>query len=131
MGDFKKLHVWRKAHALALHVHRIAGKMRGPQFAALRAQMIRAALSIPTNIVEGHGQASKRDFARFLGYSINSTSELEHHLITGRDLKAVEKAEFISTIDQLVEVRKMLHGLRSSLKRPQSVPAQAGHEPSD
>ena len=129
MGDFKKLLVWRKAHALALHAHRIATSMKGPAYAALRQQIIRAALSIPANIVEGHGQASKRDFARFLGYSINSTSELEHHSITARDLGGMKEADFRSLTDQLVEVRKMLHGLRSSLDRPSR--ARSGPEKSD
>jgi four helix bundle protein len=121
MGDFKKLMVWRKAHALALNVFRVASQMRGPGYAGLRNQMIRAALSVPTNIVEGHGQASPRDFARFLGYSINSTSELEHHLITARDLGGIAHSDFVSLLAQLVEVRKMVYGLLTSLDRPRPV----------
>ena len=114
MGDFKKLLVWRKAHALAINVHRIASKMRGPGMAALRNQMIRAALSIPTNIVEGHGQASLRNFARFLGYSLNSGAELEQHLLTARALDGINESEFRSLTTGLIEVRKMVHGLRAS-----------------
>ena len=53
MSDFRKLKVWRKAHALALAVHRTASGIRGQSNAALRTQMVRAAMSIPTNIVEG------------------------------------------------------------------------------
>jgi len=131
MGDFKKLHVWRKAHALALHAHRVAAGMRGSRYTALRGQLTRAALSVPTNIVEGHGQASRRDFGRFLGYAINSTSELEYHLIAARDLGAIDPAEFVSLLAQLVEVRKMLHGLLTSLDRQTPSPARMGHEPSD
>jgi four helix bundle protein len=58
VSDFKRLKVWRKAHALALDVHRIATRIRGSDNASLRNQMIRAAMSIPTNIVEGTGQKS-------------------------------------------------------------------------
>jgi len=105
--------------------------MRGPRYASLRSQMTRAALSVPTNIVEGHGYTSKRDFGRFLGYSINSTSELEYHLIAARDLGAIGRSEFISLLAQLVEVRKMLHGLITSLDRRHPSPAQTGPEPSD
>ena len=117
MGDFKKLLVWRKAHALAINVHRIASKMRGPGMATLRNQMIRAALSIPTNIVEGHGQASLRNFARFLGYSLNSGAELEQHLLTARALIGMSESEFRSLMAGLIEVRKMIHGLRASCTR--------------
>jgi four helix bundle protein len=76
MADFEKLLVWRKAHALALNVHSVATGIRGSNYASLRSQMIRASMSIPANIVEGKGQKSGREFARFLGYSINSSSEL-------------------------------------------------------
>jgi four helix bundle protein len=55
MGDFKNLRVWRKAHALAMRVHRTSAKMRGRQHASLRSQMNRAAQSIAANIVEGRG----------------------------------------------------------------------------
>ena len=128
VGDFKRLLVWRKAHALALHAHRVAARMRGPGYAALRNQIIRAALSIPANIVEGHGQASRRDFARFLRYSINSTSELEHHSLTARDLGGMEQRDFLSLMTQLIEVRKMLHGLRASLDRPRRSPNPTSSE---
>ena len=117
MGDFKKLLVWRKAHALSISVHRIASKMRGPGMAALRNQMVRAALSIPTNIVEGHGQESPRQFTRFLGYSINSGAELEQHLLTGQALGTVSETDFDSVMTELVEIRKMIYGLRQSCTR--------------
>ena len=117
MGDFKKLLVWRKAHALALNCHRVASRLRGASNAGLRSQLTRAALSIPTNIVEGHGQASTRDFARFLGYSINSASELEYHLIVARDIDAITPSACTQLLGQLVEVRKMLHGLQRSFHR--------------
>ena len=68
-------------------------------------------MSIPTNIVEGNGYKSPRDFRRLLGYSVNSASELEYHLIVARDLQVISKSEFSSLLDQLTEVRKMIYGL--------------------
>jgi four helix bundle protein len=115
MGDFKKLLVWQKAHALALRVHRAAARIRGSQNAALRNQMTRAAQSIVANIVEGRAQTSEREFGRFLGYSLGSSSELEQHLITAHDIKALPDTEFNEITAMLVEVRKMTHGLRSCL----------------
>jgi four helix bundle protein len=116
MADFAKLEVWRKAHALALSVHAVATGIRGSGYASLRSQMIRAAMSIPANIVEGKGQTSGREFARFLGYSVNSSSELEYHLTVARDFRAITLAEFTPLLDQLVEVRKMLYGLRKDVQ---------------
>jgi four helix bundle protein len=125
MGDFAKLHVWRKAHALALNVHTAAIKIRASNYASLRSQMIRAAMSIPANIVEGRGQKSQRDFARFLGYALNSSSELEYHLLVARDIRAITLSEFKSLLDQLIQVRKMLHGLLKRINVAEPVPSAA------
>jgi four helix bundle protein len=96
VSDFKKLKVWRKAHALALDVHRVATRIRGSDNAPLRSQMIRAALSIPTNIVEGTGQRSGKEFGRFIGFALNSASELDYHLILARDLRLIGATDFES-----------------------------------
>jgi four helix bundle protein len=117
MSDFKKLRVWRKAHALTLNVHRVAASIRGSQYAPLRNQMIRAAMSMSANIVEGREQRNEREFARFLGYALASTSELEYHFIVARDVRAITSTDFSSTVAQVIDVRKMLHGLLGELKR--------------
>ena len=123
MGDFAKLHVWRKAHALALNVHSAAVQIRGSNYASLCSQMIRASMSVPANIVEGRGQKSERDFARFLGYALNSTSELEYHLVVARDIRVITLNDFSSLSAQLIEVRKMLHGLVKRINSPRPVPS--------
>lgn len=91
-------------------------EMRGSSNAALRNQIIRAAMSIPTNIVEGRGQKSDREYSRFLGYAVNSSSELEYHLIVARDTQAMSVNSFRSLVDQVIEVRKMLYGLTKYLE---------------
>ena len=119
MGDFRKLKVWEKAHAMAVRAHRLAKSMRSPRYAPLRNQIIRAAESIPTNIVEGSRKASNADFARFLDYALNSTSELEYQLMLARDIGAAEEEESSLLITALTEIRKMLHGL---IRRVRSSP---------
>jgi len=111
MADFKRLQVWAKAHALALNVHRVAARIRGTTFSPVKAQMIRAAMSIPANIVEGRAHESEREFVRFLRIAIASNSELEYHLLVARDIGAIGQSDFISLFGQLIDVRKMLHGL--------------------
>jgi four helix bundle protein len=122
VSDYKKLEVWRKAHALALNVHRVVARIRGSRYAPLRAQMMRAALSVPTNIVEGAGQKSRREFGRFISIALNSTSELEYHLIVARDLGAINASDFASLSTQTIEVRKMLHGLLKRVLSSTSTP---------
>jgi four helix bundle protein len=111
MADFKKLQVWQKAHALALSANTSAGRIRGATYSSLRSQLVRAAMSIDANIVEGRGQRTDKEFARYLSIAINSTNELESHLIMARDIGAMGVHEFSTLLDQLIEVRRMLHGL--------------------
>ena len=114
-GDFKNLAVWCMAHELALHSHRVATQIRGAQYLSLRSQIIRASMSIAANIVEGRAQRSEREFGRFLTYAISSSSELEYHLIVARDIRVVSEEETHLILDELLRVRKMLHGLLNKL----------------
>lgn len=116
MGDYKKLVVWKKAHELALVTHRAATGIRERKYAALKSQMLRAAMSIPTNIVEGRAQKSEREFARFLGYASGSAAELEYHLTLAHDFGVVTPATHSLITEQLTEVRKMLRGLINRLE---------------
>ena len=111
MSDFKKLEVWRKAHALALNVHRVAIGIRGANYSGLRSQMIRSSMSIPTNIVEGNGQRTKLEFGRFVRIAVNSSQELEYHLIVARDVQSISASDYTALSTQTIEVRKIMHGL--------------------
>ena len=122
VSDFKKLLVWQKAHALALHSHRVAMGIRRLPDASLRGQIIRAAMSIPVNIVEGRRQESEREFARFLRIALNSGCELEYHLIVARDIGVISERESASLLGEVIEVRRMLHGLLRKLGHTAALP---------
>lgn len=111
MQDFKKLRVWNKAMNLALSVDRLTRGMSRSHYASFRTQIFRAALSIPANIAEGRRKKSDKDFARFLNIAAASSSELESHLIFGRNAKIIEEREFTALAAQTIEVRKMLFAL--------------------
>jgi four helix bundle protein len=96
--------------------HRVSARMRGARSAALRDQLLRAAMSVPTNIVEGSAHASPREFARFLQYALASVSELEGHVQLARDLDLMTEHDFTAILTRIVDVRKMLHGLLKKLK---------------
>lgn len=89
--------------------------MRGSAHVALRSQLVRAAMSVPTNIVEGREQNSEREFARFLSYAIASLSEVEYHIIIGHDLDAISDTDFRSMITQVRIIRAKCHALRKKL----------------
>lgn len=67
------------------------------------------------NIVEGRRQSTDKEFARFLRIALNSAFELEYHLLAARDMELISKEEAITLLEQLIEVRRMLHGLLDRL----------------
>ena len=116
MADFRKLRVWQTAQQIAIEADRATAGMHGSRSAALRDQLMRAAMSVPTNIVEGSAHASPREFARYLTYAIASASELEGHVQLARDLKLMTEQDFTGLLTLIVDVRKMLHGLIKRLR---------------
>ena len=128
MSDYRKLQVWRKAHALALNAHRVATGIRGSGYAAFRNQIVRAAFSIPANFVEGRDQKTEAGFARFLRIALGSASELEYHLKPAHDIGAITTSDYTSLSTQVVEVRMMLHGLLRRLEAATSTPEPASRK---
>jgi four helix bundle protein len=112
MRDFRKLHVWRRAHALHIAIDAAGRQVRRREFANLRSQLIRAAESIPGNIVEGSGAATQREFARYLDIAIKSANETEYHLFAAAARGALPAAAADPLMAETVEVRRMLFGLR-------------------
>ena len=111
MADYRKLLVWQKAHSMALSVEKAVRGMRSPHQISLRSQIVRSALSVPTNIVEGRTRQSQAEFARFLRIALNSSSELDYHLLVASELGCVKPAEYEQLRLRVDEVAKMLQGL--------------------
>ena len=115
MQDYRKLFVWQKAHRLAVETYGVAALLRSPAAWPLRDQVLRAAISVPSNIAEGAGRGSDPDFKRFLWHSMGSCNELEYDLLLARDLEFVPSAMHDRLVGQVQEVRRMLSGLIASI----------------
>lgn len=111
MQDYKKLKVWKKAHALVLAIYRITVQFPEAERFGLISQMRRSASSIPTNIAEGCGRDTNADFARFLHISMGSINELEYQLLLSRDLGFIESSHHLQMEQQVIETKKMLVAL--------------------
>ena len=111
VSGFKNLIVWQKAHVLAVDILSASKNIRGQDAASFRSQLVRAAFSVPANIAEGRSQESERQFSRFLKIALNSSTEVEYHLITCRDIGGLTHETATSLIQQTIEVRKMLYSL--------------------
>jgi len=115
MQDFQKLLVWRRAHAFALRIDVAVRTFPRTGSASLRAQLSRAADSIAANIVEGCGAASQREFARYLDIAIKSASETQYHALSAGDRRLIPGAECEKLVDEAVQIRRMLYGLRKKV----------------
>ena len=116
MQDYRKLAVWQKAHQLTLSTYGVLPSFTTPPAWPLRDQLLRAAISVPSNIAEGAGRQSDRDFRRFLYHSLGSLNEVEYDFLLARDLGFLKASEHTRLCAQLEEVRRMLCGLMAQLK---------------
>lgn len=84
----------------------------------LTAQIRRAAVSIPSNIAEGHSCAGRKDYIQFVSIAIGSTAEVEAQLILAADLGFVHESDIQEILELIYEIQRMLHALRKSLRNP-------------
>ena len=115
MADFKKLLVYQKARGLATRMFVYYPRIR-KRSRRLADQLERAVESIWDAIAEGRGRATDKDFANFVTVAIASTNEAEHHVQRALDSGMLTEAEHCSVTDDVIEVRKMLIGLRRRLR---------------
>lgn len=116
MHQFAKLDVWQMSMDLTVEIYELTRKFPPEEKFGLILQMRKAAVSIPSNISEGGGRDSKKDFQRFLSYASGSASELYTQMILCGRLGLVEKQKEKSLCDIIVHIINMLNKLRFTIK---------------
>ncbi|MEA2024072.1 MAG: four helix bundle protein [Actinomycetota bacterium] len=111
--DFRQLMVWQRSYRLSTRLVDAAAGFKGPARFALGDQIIRASISVPSNIAEGAGRGSEREFRRFLGIALGSAYELETQVGIARDIGLVDKTHASDYLSELNEIQRMLHRLRN------------------
>lgn len=117
MHNYKELKVWQKARELVKFIYNVTAGFPKEEVYCLVSQMRRAVVSISSNIAEGSGHSSKKDFARFLEIAISSSCELDTQLILSFDLKYVDEIILKEGNDRIIEIQKMLVGLIKSFSQ--------------
>jgi four helix bundle protein len=118
MQDFRNLIAWQKAHILALSVQRMTQTWPSRGNAGLVGQLRRSALSIPSNIAEGAGRGTDKEFASFIQIAIGSCSEAEYQLEFASQSGVGDMAECRKHMEQCREIRRILVGLQKRLRTP-------------
>lgn len=114
--SFKDLEVWKKSRELVKIIYQITAKFPKEELFSPTSQMRRSAISIPSNIAEGHSRHSTRDYINFISISIGSSNELETQIILSQDLGFIMEHDALALLEKIDHLQKMLHKLRNSLK---------------
>lgn len=115
MHRYKNLQVWQRSIELAVDIYRITEKLPKQEQYGLISQINRAVISIPSNIAEGAGRNTNKEFNNFLGYSLGSSFELNTHLIISNRLNYIDDFSFEKAIEELAIIQNMLVKLKQSL----------------
>jgi four helix bundle protein len=115
--SYRDLIVWQKAMRLVAGVYELARKLPKSRDHGLGGQMRRAALSVASNIAEGHGREHLRDYLRHLSIAKGSLSELETQLLTARAVASISAREVEPLLAICDEIGRMLTVLSRTLKR--------------
>jgi four helix bundle protein len=117
MPGHRNVIAWQRAMDLAVACYGLTRHLRAQRHADLSGQLLRASVSVPTNIAEGHGRGTDRDFAHFLDISMGSLREVETLVILTERVGLAKQATSAELLKQADEVGRVLYGLRRS-KRP-------------
>jgi len=112
MKGHRDLVVWQKAMDLVTEIYRVTRGFPKDELYGLTSQLRRAAISVPSNLAEGHGRNSRKEFHHFLGQARGSLTELETQLEIARNLGYLKEHEASVLLAQSAEIGRMLNGLR-------------------
>ena len=115
MHNYLELKIWQRSRELVKSIYQLTESFPGSQKYGLTNQMQRAAISIPSNIAEGAGRNSSKDFMRFLDIANGSAFELETQLFLCSDLGYTKISQVENIISELKEIQKMIFKFRESL----------------
>lgn len=111
---FRDLKIWVKGMKIVKQTYKLVSKFPKYEEYALSSQMRRAAVSIPSNIAEGFGRKSKKEFHQFLHITLSSLFELETQTEIANDQKYLEETHFTDFYDLLREMERMLCSFMAS-----------------
>lgn len=115
MHNFRKLDVWQDAIELAIQAYEATDLFPDHERFSLTTQIRRSAVSIPSNIAEGAGRNTNKEFNHFLGISNGSSCELETQLIIANRRAYLKEDAFLQLLHHIARVQKQNYNLGKSL----------------
>jgi four helix bundle protein len=114
-GSYKDLVVWQRSFDLSLGIYKLTRDFPTEEMYGLSSQLRRASVSIPSNLAEGYGRGSRRDYRNFVAMARGSVLELQTQLAIAKELGFGQPASMQKVQTQAEEVGKMLWALFQKL----------------
>jgi four helix bundle protein len=114
MRNYKELEIWRRSMKMVNEVYQQCKLLPNDEKYGLNSQILRSAVSIPSNIAEGCSRSSKKEFARFLEISLGSAFELETQLLIAIEANMLDTEKVKSIISELNDIQRMTNSYRSN-----------------
>lgn len=115
MHNLKELKIWNKAIELAVKVYEATAGFPKEEKYGLTSQIRRSAISVPSNISEGAGRNSNKEFVQFLGIANGSSYELQTQLIISNRLNLITNENVELLLNQIDEIQKMTYRFQETL----------------
>lgn len=116
MNRFKNLDIWKRAVNLATEVYEVTLSFPKEEKYGLVSQLRRCVVSIGSNIAEGAGRNTNKDFKRFLSLAYGSSYELETQLIIANNLKLINNEKRDKLCNEVEELQKMIYVFSDNLE---------------
>ena len=113
--NYKELKIWQKSRILVKDIYTLTGKFPKEEFYGITSQSRRATVSVVSNIAEGAGRSTDRDFNRFLDIARGSLFELETLMILSNDLGFLSKEKLDLILDTVSEIIRMTLSFQEKL----------------
>jgi four helix bundle protein len=117
MKNYKNFKVWKRSHLLSLRIYKITKEYPKEELFGVTSQIRRASSSVATNIAEGCGRKTDKEFSRFCQISAGSASEVDYLLLLSYDLGYINEGLFKELQAEIIEIRKMLTSLIKTINR--------------
>ncbi len=115
MHNYRELNVWKESILLAKEVYILTQRFPKDELFGLTSQIRRSVISIPSNIAEGSGRDTGRDFNYFLTIATGSSYELDTQLILSKEFGYITDEQLNPVLSRLEIIQKMLYRLKESL----------------
>ncbi len=116
MSTFRDLLIWQKSMTLTTQIYHFTSNFPKEEVYGLTSQIRRSSISIPSNIAEGYGRESDKEFLRFLSISIGSLFEMQTQLEIAKNIAYLNEAQFNNLYENSREVERMIVSFIKKIK---------------